>query len=148
MLFGSSSMICVILINLFVSILGGADKQTWKWVVLHYFYASFAKNQRFQSSGRPFLSSPNPTFPRIICSYSIMDLYCFLIHFRHNLHTQANILVPYLLLDILRGRCTIRLTFVYPIFYVDVSEKWLSPKNINFFICGPILTNDSSFCRV
>ena len=26
-------------------------------------------------------------------------------------------------------------------------EKWLCPKNKNFFICRPILTYDSSFCR-
>ena len=116
-------------------------------MVLPYFYDSFAKNHHFRSTGRPFLSSSNPTFSHIICFYSVMDMYCFLIHFRHNLHTQANILVPYLLLDILCWRCTEHLSFVYPIFYVDVSEKWLSPKNKNFFICKSILTNDSSFCR-
>ena len=76
-----------------------------------------------------------------------MDYYFFVIFFRHTLHTQTNILVPYLLIDVLHGRCTERFSFVYPIFYVEVSEKQLSPKNKNFFICGPFLTNDSLFCR-
>ena len=34
--------------------------------------------------------------------------------------------------------CKECLSFIYPNFYVDKLEKWLSPKNKNFFICRSI----------
>ena len=135
MLFGSSSKICVILINLlFLFQVELISKPENEWFYIKSMLV-VQKNHQFQSSRRPFSSSPNPTFPCSTCYYSIMDYYFFVIFFRHTLHTQTNILVPYLLIDVLHGRCTERFSFVYPIFYVKVSEKQLSPKNKNFFIC-------------
>ena len=45
------------------------------------------------------------------------------------------------------GRYKKHFSLIHPFFYIDKIEKWLSPKNKNFFICWSILINHSSFCR-